>query len=304
MKTQKEKKHGAVRTAVQLGFTCFLNGYATGFSKGKIFTGKTKAFCVPVLNCYSCPGALGSCPIGALQAVLGKSHGKFPFYVLGTLMLFGVLCGRLLCSFVCPFGFIQDLLHKIPTKKLAVPQKIDKPLRYLKYAVLLLFVILLPLLAKDSNGISLPWFCKYICPAGTLEGGIPLVLSNQSLQALVGVLFGWKTAVLAVILVSSVFIHRCFCRYLCPLGAFYALFNKFSLYQMSVDEGKCIGCNKCESTCPMAVEVLKDINSPECIRCGKCKAACPTDAISSHFIRLPERYSLPKTPVESTKNTD
>ena len=302
-KKSKEKRQSAIRTAIQLGFACFLNGYAEGFAGGRIFQGSTKAFCVPVLNCYSCPGALGACPIGSLQAMLGKNSGKFPFYVLGVMMLFGVACGRLLCGFVCPFGLVQDLLYKIPGKKLGVPQKADRVLRWLKYLVLILFVVLLPLLAKDGNGISVPWFCKYICPAGTLEGGIPLLLSNEGLRKLVGGLFTWKVAVLAFVMLGAVFIPRFFCRYLCPLGAFYALFNRFSLYQMQVDHSKCIACGKCQKNCPMAVEVTKRINSPECIRCGKCKAVCPTEAIRVSFVTLQKdkRYDLQPTIPEKKK---
>ena len=203
-KSKAERKHSLIRRTIQLGFTCFLNGYAAGFLKGKIFTGKTKAFCVPVLNCYSCPGALGACPIGAMQTVLGKQHGKIPFYVLGILMLFGVVCGRLLCGFVCPFGFIQDLLYKLPGRKVRVPQKADKPLRWVKYLVLAVFVVLLPAFAQDAHGIVIPWFCKYICPAGTLEGGIPLLLSDARLRALAGGLFNWKVGLLISILAAGV----------------------------------------------------------------------------------------------------
>ena len=294
-KTTKEKKHSRIRTAIQLGFAVFLNGYAAGFAGGKIFTGKTKLLCVPVLNCYSCPGALGACPIGALQSVLGGTKNKFPFYVLGTLMVFGVLFGRLLCGFVCPFGFLQDLISKIPVKKINVPKKLDKALRIIKYGILLVFVILLPLLATDKFGIGTPYFCKYICPAGTLEGGIPLMIANRDLRALAGALFNWKLAVLMVVMIGCLFIRRFFCRYLCPLGAFYALFNKFSLYQLHLDKDKCISCKKCEHVCPMAVEVTKNINSGECIRCGKCKAACPTSAISSRYLTLMQNDSVMKS---------
>ncbi len=119
---------------VQLISAVLINGYAVGFAKGKIFTGGTKAVCVPVLNCYSCPGALGACPIGSLQAVLGGASHRFPFYVLGLLMLFGVVLGRLVCGLLCPFGLVQELLHKIPSPKLKVPKKIDRPLRWLKYS--------------------------------------------------------------------------------------------------------------------------------------------------------------------------
>ena len=269
--------------AIQLLAAVLFNGYAAGFRKGRIFTGGSKAFCVPVLNCYSCPGALGACPIGSLQAVLGDRRSGFPFYVLGTLMLFGVVLGRAVCGLLCPFGLVQDLLHKIPVKKVKVPTLIDRPARYTKYMILLVMVVLLPAFAPTETGIVSPYFCKYICPAGTLGGGIPLLLSNPSLRQAAGLLFGWKTLVLAAILIASMVIHRPFCKYLCPLGAFYALFNRFSFYQMRLDGSKCVDCKQCERACPMDVEVTKNINSPECIRCGKCRSICPTGAISSGF---------------------
>lgn len=168
MNQMKNKRH-----IIQLVSVIFTNGYLAGYTKGKIFTGNTKLFCVPVLNCYSCPGALGSCPIGALQAVLGDYNYNFSFYVFGFIMLFGVLLGRFICGFLCPFGFIQDLLYKIKTPKLKIPGKVDKLLRYLKYIILLVFVIALPIIITNQYGMGNPFFCKLICPAGTLGGGIP-----------------------------------------------------------------------------------------------------------------------------------
>lgn len=267
---------------IQLAAAALMNGYALGFQKGKIFTGPTKALCVPVLNCYSCPGALGACPIGALQTALG-SRRHFPFYVLGLLMLFGVVLGRLVCGLLCPFGLVQDLLHKIPTPKWKVPRRIDRPARYLKYVVLALLVVLLPAFAPVESGIAPPFFCKYLCPAGTLGGGIPLLIADPALRQVAGALFQWKVLVLAAVLVASIAIHRPFCRYLCPLGAFYGLFNRFSLYQMRLDRSKCVDCGQCRRCCPMDVEVTRDVNSPECIRCGRCASVCPTGAISAGF---------------------
>ena len=287
MHRNRVKGGGKVRLSfqrkVQLLAAVLFNGYAAGFLKGRIFTGGSKAFCVPVLNCYSCPGALGACPIGSLQAVLGGRKSGFPFYVLGTLMLFGVVLGRAACGLLCPFGLVQDLLHKIPVRKVQIPKRIDRPARYVKYGILLTLVILLPAFAPTETGIAPPYFCQYICPAGTLGGGIPLLLANPSLRQAAGALFQWKALALAAVVIASIVIHRPFCKYLCPLGAFYALFNRFSFYQMHLDKSKCVGCGKCERSCPMDVEVTKNINSPECIRCGKCRSVCPAGAVSSGF---------------------
>jgi len=275
------------RLIVQIAATALANGYAIGYAKGAIFTGPTKAVCVPVLNCYSCPGALGACPIGALQAVIGRSR-QIPFYVLGSIMLFGVVLGRLICGFLCPFGLFQDLLHKIPVPKKKMPARLDKPLRYLKYGILLVLVILMPALAVGPYGSAPPFFCELVCPAGTLGAGFPLVLANPSLRAGIGFLFGWKSAVLIAIVIASTLISRPFCKYLCPLGALYSLFNRFSFYQMDLDRAKCIDCKRCERHCPMEVPVTEDINNAECIRCGRCAAVCPVDAISSGFGLTPQ----------------
>ena len=287
-KTKIKDRRWMIQTLSALATNAYIPGF---FSKPlSIYTGQLKNACVPGLNCYSCPGAVGACPIGGLQAVAGGYKHDFSFYVIGTMMVFGLFLGRVICGFLCLFGFIQDLLYKIPTPKIKVPHKADRVLRYLKYLILIL-VILLPVVLITRTiqtpaatfKLSDPYFCKWLCPAGTLEGGIPLVSSDQHLQQTVGFLFYWKLSLLGIILLASVFIHRPFCKYLCPLGAFYGLFSKVSLWRMVLDQDKCINCGKCERACPMNVAVRKDINVPECIRCGRCKKVCPTSAIRTVY---------------------
>jgi len=215
-----------------------------------------KMVCAPGLNCYSCPGALLACPIGALQAVLSDRRFMFSCYVFGFLMIVGALCGRFVCGFLCPFGFVQDLLHKIPFPKKIRIVRGDRLLRYLKYALLLVFVILLPLFAVDMIGQGSPWFCQWICPAGTLEAGIPLVLLNSGLQKTIGFLYAWKLALLIAVIFLSLLIYRPFCKYLCPLGAFYGLLNPLSLYRVRPSPA----CAHCKMGCRP--------NDRECIRCA------------------------------------
>lgn len=274
-----KKSRAKIRLVIQIIFTALTNGYLIGFAKGSIYQGNGKYICVPGLNCYSCPGAIGSCPVGALQSSLTGSNKNFPYYVLGSLILVGVVLGRVVCGFFCPFGLVQDLLYRIKSKKKELPKKVDKKLRYLKYGIILVFVIALPLLLTDQFGISSPYFCKWICPSGTLFGSIPLLSMNENLRANIGLLFNWKMFLLILFLVTSVFSYRPFCKYVCPLGAFYGLFNRFSFYQMSVDEEKCTDCKLCEKKCKMGVEITKNINSAECIRCGECKDVCPHHCI-------------------------
>lgn len=280
------KKLFRFRAWIQAAAAVFTNGYAAGFLQGKIYTGPLKQLCVPGLNCYSCPGALGSCPIGAMQAVISGNRHQFSYYIFGMLLIFGALLGRLICGFLCPFGWIQRLLHCIPMKKRRVPEKLDRGARWIKYGVLALFVLALPAFAVDAYGLGAPWFCKWICPAGTLEGGLPLVLSNASLRAGLGFTFWWKLSLLAILLLLSTMIERPFCKYICPLGAFYALCNRWSFTRMQLHESKCVQCRKCMQVCPMQVNVLKNINSAECIRCGKCALSCPTGAIDLQFGKI------------------
>lgn len=273
---KKQKKH--LRLIIQVLFTALTNGYVLGFSKGKIYRGASKRICVPGLNCYSCPGAIGSCPIGSLQAVLNSKNYKFSFYVIGFLMIFGSLLGRFVCGWLCPFGLVQDLLHKLPFRKIKkVP--FDRQLRFLKYIILVVFVIAMPLLVVGKSGYGSPWFCKLICPSGTLLGGIPLVAKNPGLQRTIGFLFGWKISILLFIVVLSTLLYRPFCKYFCPLGAIYGIFNRFSLYHYEIDATKCTKCGLCEKSCQMGVHVCENPNSAECIRCGACKEVCPKGAI-------------------------
>ena len=272
-------KISKLRLFVQALFTALSNGYIKGFAHGKIYQGDLKYICVPGMNCYSCPGALGSCPIGALQSTLNSRSYNISLYVFGLISLFGVIFGRFICGFLCPFGLIQDLLFKIPFVKKISKLKGEKILRLLKFLILAVFVIILPMFVIDITGLGKPWFCKYICPVGTLEGGIPLVLMNENLRAAVGFLFKWKVAILVGILLFSIIIYRPFCRYICPLGAIYGVFNKISFVRYSVDGSKCTKCGVCQKNCKLNIKVFENPNSIDCIRCGSCKDGCPAKAI-------------------------
>lgn len=263
------------RLYVQILSTILANGYFKGFLIGKIYKGSSKSICFPGLNCYSCPGAIASCPIGSIQSILGSIKYKMSYYMIGILMLFGTIFGRFICGWLCPFGLVQDLMYKLSSKKL----NLFAFLKYIKYVVLIYFVILFPVLFTNKIGMGTPAFCKYICPSGTLMGAIPLLSLNRGLRNAVGLLFSWKMFLLISILILSIVFYRIFCRVLCPLGAIYSFFNKVSLYRYEIDKKKCNRCRACENVCKMGIKPYEDVNNGECIRCGKCIDVCNTSAI-------------------------
>ena len=291
------RKKPMTRRLIQLYSALLYNAHLKGFAEGRIYTGPLKNLCVPGLNCYSCPGAVAACPLGALQNAVAASADRPAFYVVGLLLLFSLLLGRVICGFLCPFGLLQELLHKIPTKKVQ-KSPLTRGLSRLKYAVLLLFVLGIPAWFA-FRGLPLPGFCKFICPAGTLEGAVLLLLhpANSALRAMIGGLFWWKCGLMLLILTACVFVFRAFCRFLCPLGALYGLMAKLALLGVKLDEGRCTGCGACLRACPVDIRRVGD---SECVHCGSCIDLCPARAISFRAGRillrgpeLPEKETRP-----------
>lgn len=284
-----------LRRFVQV-LTALLNNSYWGFLfTGKIYQGATKSFCAPGLNCYSCPAAVLACPIGSIQFLLGSVRSSLHaaklhvgFYVIGFLGAIGAVVGRFPCGWLCPFGLFQELMHKIPSKKFDIPQFSQ----YGKYIFLGLFVIILPLTVTDEFGYGITWFCKFVCPAGTLEAGIPLMFLDSSLRKLIGLLYYNKLVILFALLIAMIFIRRPFCRTMCPLGGIYSFFNKISIVQMRHDPVKCVKCYQCYRDCPMHLKFPEGANQLNCIRCFKCYTnSCKYGAISLEIkgIKLPER---------------
>ena len=276
MKINQEMK----RKIVQVAAFVYSNTYIGNFVSGQIYKGSWKQFCNPGMNCYSCPAARLACPIGAMQAVSGSMNFKLSFYVIGFVLALGVVFGRAICGFFFPFGLIQELIYKIPFPK----KKLWKWLTYVKYVLLAVFVVIMPVTMVNELGMSSPAFCEYICPAGTLEGGIPLLSTHPELRATLGALFSVKACILIITLIGCLSVCRFFCKVMCPLGAIYGLLNKVSIYHMECNKKTCASCGKCHNICPMDVDPVKNSKSAECIRCGKCVASCPKESLALKFV--------------------
>ncbi len=251
-----------IRLKVQLFF-------AAVFNIGLL---KLHFICFPVLNCHSCPISVFACPLG----VIGQftAAGLVPLTVIGGIALAGVLIGRLLCGWACPFGLIQDLLNKVPYIEFNIPSQA----RYVKYGVFLGLVVAVPYFLTTASNL---YFCR-LCPVATFESAIPWAIMNGTSHP------GWlavRIAVLSGIVILVMGHHRFFCKVLCPLGACLSVFNRFAaVFPQRADQ--CIECSVCKKSCPMTTGseeqtiAVFDNHSEECISCLSCKDKCPTSAVS------------------------
>jgi ferredoxin-type protein NapH len=279
------------RKLIQLIFFIIQNPFISNFLTGRPHTGATKSFCAPGLHCYSCPSMAFGCPLGVLQYVM-KYARMIPYYAIGTLAAIGAIFGSATCGYVCPFGFFQEILHSISpwkTNKSALPRSF----RYTKWGVFIVLVILVPALGIAQG------FCAWLCPSGTIFAGLPLIGANEGLRTSIGVTFYWKLALSILIILYVMREKRAFCRYLCPLGLMLGFFNKISLYQIKLDKNKCTTCKACQKSCPMGLDLPKEINSIDCIKCGECIPACP-----SKFNALSKGFVISEQIIKTSENSD
>ena len=224
---------------------------------------KTGVVC-PFLYCYGCPFAAFACPIGALQQFIVL--GRFPLLTMGSLGVYGMVFGRFLCGWACPFGAFQDVVNNLRGGRSSQPSRYW----YVKYAVLIL-TLTLSWLTMDTL------FCK-ICPSGSLFASIPfIVLYHQSVT--IGPYFYIHILTLILTITLTILISRFWCRYLCPLGAVAGVFNRLSLVTIELERDKCTKCLLCLEDCVMGIGRLEDIGSTDCILCGRCVEKCPQKAL-------------------------
>jgi len=215
-----------------------------------------------VFHCYACPLASFACPVGVI-AQFSSLH-LFPLLAVGVIVAVAGLVGSLVCGWACPFGFLQDLIGRIPTPKFRIPHWMS----YGRYFVLVGLVILVPYLWSEEH----PLFICRVCPAGALEAGVPSMIAQARAGRPVLWMSWYKVAILVGLLGAALFTFRPWCTVLCPLGGALSLFNRFSVFHLRFDASKCTECNLCRSRCSYGVKVERQVNDSRCIRCMECTA--------------------------------
>jgi polyferredoxin len=217
------------------------------------------------------------CPFGAIESMWSyvkngqtlKTTSLLNFAFLSGVLAVSLVAGRAFCGWMCPVGAVQEGLVKLarrmggekrhirgkqvkarfPTQ---LPRWADRPLRYAKYLILACVIL------ASTFAIYPP--LQQFCPARA-------VFSFKLTSSLM-----WS--VLAVFIVTSLLVDRVWCKYLCPLGALLAIFNKISPVRL-VSSDHCNNCGRCDIECSMDIEdVPASLKDAECIRCLECLETC------------------------------
>lgn len=201
-----------------------------------------------------------------------------PILTLIAVIPITMLWGRFFCGYLCAFGSMQELLNyiakKLKIKQININYKLDKYLKYIKYIIIVILIILW-ILNITLDTIN-PW---------NIFGIYSSYKGWTNLSAFISI----GGFILLLIIISSLFIERVFCRYLCPLGGVFTLISKLRLFHIKKDLNKCIDCNLCSKKCPMNIDVNKEtseynkVKSSECIDCFKCINSCPVNALYTRY---------------------
>jgi ferredoxin-type protein NapH len=287
----------------QIFFFFLLNAVIFGFVPLSIV--------LPVLHSSGTPQRT----IGDAFAVLQEQlyQGIFPWLPLAAFVLVAVFLGRATCSWVCPYGFVQDILSYFRRRHTEVSLRTHGQMVYIKYMVLATVVLICAIMGGSLvSGVGQSYRkalgafgeapFNFLSPADTLFAILPKMvldfryaLVEQSVNTILGgvsslaLLFWARLVVLAAVIVLAVYVPRSWCRYFCPHGALLALLNRFSFLGLKREAISCTKatCRECVKVCPMKVPILEHpwekFADPECIYCLKCVDACSTRAIRPTF---------------------
>jgi ferredoxin-type protein NapH len=292
-----------LRLASQLFFFLLLNAVLFGVTPIPLV--------LPVLNSSGTSQKIIGDAFAAMQEQLYQA--VFPWIPLASFFLFAVFLGRMTCGWVCPYGFIQDILGCFKRRHTEASPRAHEQMINVKYVIFAIVIFIVAVLgASAAFGVGASYRntlgefgeapFNFLSPADTLLAIIPnmalnlrYALASQSFSAILSgitsfsLLFWVRIVILATVIGLAVYVPRSWCRYLCPHGALLAVLNRFSFLGLKREAIKCTKatCRDCIKVCPMRVPILdlpwEKFSDPECIYCMKCVDACSTDAIRPTF---------------------
>ncbi len=240
------------------------------------------------------PGVDGFLPISSFMSfylllTTGEIHQAHPagLFIFLSIVLMSLVFGKSFCSWLCPIGFLSELIgdfgEKVFKLRLKLPKFLDYPLRSLKY-------LMLGFLVYSVIFLMTPMAVKYFLDSPyNIVADIKMYyfFANISQTALI---------VISVLFILSIFIRNFWCRFLCPYGALLGIFSLLSPNKIQRNPTSCIDCGLCNKACPSFIKVdkVKTVISDECSTCLNCVDVCPVKDTLQLNSMLPSKTKINK----------
>ncbi len=276
-----EKSMQSYRLAIQVAFVllCIWIGIEFHFFVRYLESGGTKT----LVN--RPPGVEGFLPISSLMSLYyffqtGEIHSAHPagLFILVAILVMSLVFGKVFCSWLCPIGFISEVLgdlgDKVFKKRLRLPRMLDWPLRTIKYLLLGFFVYVI-FFAMSSLALR-----AFLDSAYNQTADIKMYYFFAEISP-------FALGVILALVLLSIVIRGFWCRYLCPYGALLGILSILSPQKIKRNPSSCIDCGKCAKACPAFIQVDKvnSVLSDECTSCLSCVDVCPVaDTLGLHSV--------------------
>jgi polyferredoxin len=196
-----------------------------------------------------------NCSVGAFLKLITLHHVTIGIAILAVVpLVFALIFGRIYCGYVCPFGALQEFLNvRDKSKNLSV--KAEASSLYVRIFLTLLIIAAVIISGRYIVGEVFPFKTIFNFSGGTVQ-----IVSAFAL------------------VLSSLFIYRPFCRFVCPYSIALNIVSRFSIYKFKCTEDeKCNNCSLCNRCCKLNAIDKNEIDSGRCIECGDCVESCKSN---------------------------
>lgn len=224
------------------------------------------------------------------------------FVVIVILLVLTLLFGRIYCSVICPLGIFQDCVSNLSSRRKGKKARFSysKEIKWLRYGVLVLFVIalvaglnaLVALLAPYSaygrmvQSLLAPvwqWGNNLLAWIAERQDSYAFVTKDVWLKSLPTLIVAAVTFVVVVVLAWRN--GRTYCNTICPVGTTLSFFSRFAMFRPVIDKSKCKSCHACERKCKAACIDVDNhkIDYSRCVDCFDCIDSCRLGALKYRF---------------------
>ncbi|MCH8121309.1 MAG: 4Fe-4S binding protein [Planctomycetes bacterium] len=226
-------------------------------------------------------------PLVAIGTVLTTHTLYWPLlWALATIVL-TILLGRFFCGWLCPFGSLHQFVGYLGNRRKKTAQKIQlnkyRKAQCIKYFILIFFLFMA---AFPSLAVTLQTGLLDPIPLVTRSFNLlllPIIDRTVNFVSVSARFYEGAWLILAIFLTATLLnlvVPRFYCRFICPLGALFAIISRFAIWRIGKKQTECSDCKLCDKACEGACEPSGSIRISECVLCFNCRDDCRDELLA------------------------